>query len=396
MHIYFDDEKQSERIKGRSIRKKLKNYTVIDIETTGTNVKTCEIIELAAVKIWNGRIVDKYNTLVKPVHKVPKEVEQLTGITNEMLENAPDISEVIEEYIEFIDDDVVLGHNITQFDTNIIYDNYLRCCNEHFENDMLDTYHYARCCDIDVPDYKLTTVAEYFGIDTLGAHRALEDCIIDHQCYESLKPLYTGKYKASPVSDTPKKSHKQLHYSETTQSLQMLQGLIKGILCDNILSDDEIRFLNNWINENNSLSGNYPFDVIFQKLNDVLEDNVITEDERTELINTLEKAVNPVENSAESVTEDFDLIDKAVCLTGEFESFSKSELINKLENIGVIVKKDVSSKVNYLIVGNIGNENWSCGNYGNKVKKALEYQKKGKDIKIIKEGELMKWLAVKI
>ena len=294
------------RNKGISIREKLNNYTVIDLETTGKYITTCEIIEMSAVKIRFGKIVDTFTTLVKPKNILPKEVTQLTGITLDMLKNAPLITESIEDYVNFIGNDVILGHNITSFDSNLIYDAYLVYNGLEFNNDMLDTYHYARCCDIDVPDYKLFTLAEYFSVENNNAHRALNDCLVNFEVYECLKPYYNGCYKCSSAQSKQEK---------------------------------------NQINNDLDLSK---------------------------------------------------FVGKQICLSGNFYSCSKSDMAERLKSIGANIKSDVSSKTDYVIVGNGGNEKWSCGNYGNKIKKALELQEKGKNIKIIKEEDILTWVKLKI
>lgn len=180
--------------KGVSLNEKINNYTVIDLETTSRYVNDCEVIELAAVKIENNKIIDTYETLVQPSDILPPAIINVTGITNEMLVHAPQIQDVIQEYIDFIGDDIVVGHNINAFDCNIIYDLCEAFGLKHFSNDFVDTLHFAQKCDIAVPDYKLTTIAEYFGIE-YDAHRAKNDCIANYQCYELLKNKYVGRHK---------------------------------------------------------------------------------------------------------------------------------------------------------------------------------------------------------
>lgn len=297
---------QNKRNKGFSIRENLNNYTVIDLETTGKYITTCEIIEMSAVKIRFGKVADTFTTLVKPKGILPKEVTQLTGITPDMLKNAPIITESIEDYVNFIGNDVILGHNITSFDSNLIYDAYFTYSGLEFNNDMLDTYHYARCCNIDVPDYKLVTLAEYFNIENNNAHRALNDCLVNFEVYEDLKPFYNGCYK-----------------------------------CSSTLSNKE----------------------------------------KFEIYNDLDLS---------------QFVGKQICLSGEFELCTKSEFTSKLLSIGGIVKNSVTSKTDFLIVGSKGSERYNFGNYGTKVKKALELQEKGKHIKIIKEEDMLTWMKLKI
>lgn len=293
--------------KGKSIRKNISDYAVIDLETTGLNTKFCEIIELAAVRIRDGQIIDTFETLIKPESEIPYVVTKKTNITNEMVETAPKINEKFQEYLDFIGDDIVLGHNIDSYDIHIIH----RYCEElnlrSFNNDTLDTLKFSRKCDIDIPDHKLTTLANYFGIEHENAHRALDDCIANFKCYEKLKEFYRESCNCS-------------------KTLNKKNG--------------------------NELSG--------KKNNSIIEEPNV------------------------------EVCGKQICLTGDFDCGSKGEITAKLESLGAIVQKTVSGKTNYLIVGKHGSDKWSYGNYGSKVKKALDLQSQGKDIKIIKEEEFFK------
>lgn len=217
-----------------------------------------------------------------------------------MLKNAPEISDVLEDYVSFIGNDIAVGHNITSFDVNIIYDAYLKYYDKYFTNNMIDTYHYARCCDIDAEGYQLNSIAKYFGIE-YEAHRALNDCIANFKCYELLKDKYNGLYK-SPESHS---NHIKQHFTVS------------------------------------------------------------------ELV----------------IKQDFDLNGKQICLSGNFICCSKGEISFKLEKMGATVQKNVTSKTDYLIVGGNGSSDWAYDKYGTKVQKALELQEKGKNIKIIGEGD---------
>lgn len=375
--------------KGKSIRRLIDDYTVIDLETTGLSTKTCEIIELAAIKVRDGSIVDTFCCLVQPSDIVPNEIIKLTGITNEMLINAPQIDEVFKEFLDFIDEDVILGHNIDSYDMPIIRRYCEELNSDSLNNATLDTLKFARKCDIDVPNHKLTTLTEYFNIEHNDSHRALSDCIANHECYQCLKEFYNPNIPLKKSSDSHRVNSR---FSDETKQLQELNGIVMGLICDNILTEGEILFLDSWIKRNERLSGNYPFDMISKALNEILEDNIITNEEKADLLNILSTFADPVDNCSEACTETICLSDKQIVLTGDFNFGGKSEVTKKLETFGAIVKNGVSGKTDYVIVGSKGSENWSCGNYGSKVKKALELQAQGKDIKIIKEEDLFKCL----
>ena len=167
----------------------------------------------------------------------------------------------------------------------------------------------------------------------------------------------------------------------------MLQGIVYGVICDNVLTEEEVLSLSSWLNEHKDLAGNYPFDVLYAEIGKVLEDKIIEESELEYLETVLQETMDPVAERSESSSEIM-FYEAVVCLSGEFVSGSKQEIAEKLTEKGAIVKDTVTRHTDILIVGGCGNSNWSCGNYGNKVKKALELQAKGSNIKIVREMDI--------
>lgn len=151
--------------------------------------------------------------------------------------------------------------------------------------------------------------------------------------------------------------------------------------------------LKNWVDNNRQLEGHYPFDFVLSEIDKALEDGVLEQAELDHMLQVFSDVLDPVENFSEKTEEASTAISfdgKSVCLTGEFVHFEqRTELENILAGKGAIIKKSVIKALDYLIVGGNGSENWSCGNYGTKVKRALELQEKGSQIKILKEEELM-------
>ena len=174
------------RQKGESLLTLESDYTVIDIETTGLSPRYDEIIELSAIRVKGNQIVEEFTSLVKPDGKISSFITQLTGITNEMVESAPKINDVIKDYMDFIGDSMLLGHNI-HFDLNFIYDNYLACFGERFSNDFVDTMRLSRKVLPELCNHKLGTLAVHYGMETDGAHRGLVDCHMTHGVYANLK-----------------------------------------------------------------------------------------------------------------------------------------------------------------------------------------------------------------
>lgn len=161
------------------------DYTVIDIETTGLSSVRNEIIELSALKIRNNKVSKTFTTLVKPQGKINYFISKLTGITNQMVASAQPIDSILDKYIEFIGNDIIIGHNVN-FDINFIYDNYLKYFNKEFSNDYIDTCSMSRkICNL--KHHKLNIVADYYNIDSSGHHRAEQDCYMTYKIYDAMK-----------------------------------------------------------------------------------------------------------------------------------------------------------------------------------------------------------------
>ena len=111
-----------------------------------------------------------------------------------MVENAPDAQETLEKFYFFAGDDIVIGHNVN-FDVNFLYDKILKYNCRLFTNSFVDTLRLARKALPQLPNHKQTTVAQYFGISTDGAHRALKDCEICNACYQRLKTILLANNK---------------------------------------------------------------------------------------------------------------------------------------------------------------------------------------------------------
>lgn len=176
-------------------------------------------------------------------------------------------------------------------------------------------------------------------------------------------------------------------YSDSTLCIQILDGLIKGIICNNEINDSEILNLQCWLSDNDYLKGVYPYDKVVNAIEKILADGIITDDEKIYLSQEFDEILNP---SASCNT--LDLEDKTFCLTGDFKTGTKSEIEKKLSAKGAVKKNSVSGKLDFLFVGGFGSEAWKYGNIGGKIAKAQELQEKGKNIQIISEDDLVPFL----
>lgn len=159
------------------------DYTVIDTETTGLNPDD-RIIELAAVKVRNGAIVSSFNELINPLRPINPIASRVNGITDSMVAGCPSFPNVSDEFLSFIGDDVLVGHNVT-FDLGFLN----RELPEALENRYIDTLKIARLYAKDSDNHKLSTLVKYFEIEQEQEHRALGDAELTFQVYERLKAL---------------------------------------------------------------------------------------------------------------------------------------------------------------------------------------------------------------
>ena len=150
-------------------------YIVFDVETTGLSATYDKIIELAAVKMQNGNIIDRFERFVNPHHALSATTIELTGITDEMVQNAPEIEQVIKDFYEFIGDGIIVAHNAS-FDMGFLYEGYRRTGIDHFNHPVIDTLELARFLHPEMKSHRLGTLTKKFNIELTQAHRAIFDC----------------------------------------------------------------------------------------------------------------------------------------------------------------------------------------------------------------------------
>lgn len=185
--------------KGKSIIALPTDYVVIDIETTGLDYKSCEIIEVAAIRYIGNIAVDRYCSLVKPhpttyidtdgntrSRFVSPMITWLTGITNDMLEAAPEPNTVLPELIKFIGDSILIGHNV-HFDINFLYNAIETLYGHGLTNNYIDTLRIAKKVFPDLEHHQLSDVAAACHVEQVHAHRAEADCLVTGQCYDYMR-----------------------------------------------------------------------------------------------------------------------------------------------------------------------------------------------------------------
>ena len=149
-------------------------YVVFDIETTGLSKEKEMITEIGAVKVADGKIIERFSTFVNPQHPISAEITKLTGITDDMVKDAPTIENVLPEFLKFCEDTVLVAHNAS-FDTGFIRIAAERAGLGELHHTIVDTLELARALLPELNKHKLDIVCEHLGVTLNGHHRAVND-----------------------------------------------------------------------------------------------------------------------------------------------------------------------------------------------------------------------------
>ena len=307
---------------GKEIIDIIDDYIVYDIETTGFSNTSDEIIEIAAVKVKDGRIIDEFQSLVRPTISIPKSISKLTGITDSMVSDACSINDVIFKFRNFVGDSILVGHNIKTFDNYFIA---IACSQNNIEsitNSFIDTLTIAKKLYPELPSKKINQLKDYLQIELqIPQHRALNDCYFEVEIYERMK-----------------------------------KDIIKNF--SSIERFNSYRPLRNLKTNNSSHSKN----------------NKKTYPKHDDL------------RQLESTKTEFDetniFFGKNCVFTGELSKYSREEAAQIVVDLGGKCENHVTKKTNYLIVSDDSDPNKKTS----KQKKAEEYKLKGQDIEIIPES----------
>lgn len=449
-------------------------YTVFDVETP--NRKNDSICSIGIVRVEKGEVVFARHYLVDPEDSFDSFNVSIHGISRSMVRGQPKFPELWREISGYFLDNVLIAHNAS-FDLNVLSKCISGCGQEIPELFSLCTMKLSRRFYSELGSFRLNSMCEYFHVDLLNHHNALDDALACHGLFSCLKErheitledvglyrmnaektvgkldraksekslnelsgLIRGfaadkvvddlemvrlnhwvttyrKYKKStpfdriiPIieeilsdgivsrnelhilttlsTDIEDESEKLGAYSGSTSDLQVFKSMLEGILVSGELTKEKLIHLKSWMDEHLSLSGVYPYDEIRSQIIRILIHE--TREGYAALKRIFDECIDPVKNSGNECS---DFTGKTICLTGNFVSGSKEQIAALLERCGAAVCSTVTRKTDVLIVGGEGSREWSFGNYGTKVKKAMEMKAKGIEIDIITEEELSGFLV---
>lgn len=152
-------------------------FCVLDLETTGGDPATCQITEIGAIKVRGGEPLGTFRTFVNPGTRIPTAITVLTGITTAMVERAPAVGSVLPSLLEFVGGSVLVGHNL-RFDVSFLDAALVRAGRDRLRLRTVDTCALARrLVREEVPDCRLSTLADRFRLPNRPSHRALDDAL---------------------------------------------------------------------------------------------------------------------------------------------------------------------------------------------------------------------------
>ena len=219
--------------KGTLINKYTPNYVIFDLETTGISPNYDEVIEISALKVKGGEVVDEFNTLVNPGRKIPFGATKVNGITNAMVAEAPAFSHVLAEFLDFAEGLVLVGHNIARFDMKFIWRDAEQYFGEIPQNNYVDTLQVARKHLPKMEHHRLVDLAEHYGISSEGAHRALNDCYMNQKVYECMVAEMREAHQKR-VEEAGKKASEDVEVQQRPQHFTVkIRGVVERITYQN-------------------------------------------------------------------------------------------------------------------------------------------------------------------
>ena len=439
----------------------IKDYISVDIENPNTRGNS--ICSIGIIIVKDNKIIDKKYSLINPEDRFDINNSKITGLTYADVKDAPTFKEYWKIIEDLFKNNIIVGHNIT-YDLSVI--------SKALERYDIDAPVFNYYCTlklsrkyINTNSYSLNSLCDLLKINLDNHHNALEDALASQQIFEYLNKRndignsekfefinkvsdsmdskletnintlygiikginYDGiiddkeieklrlwvednrlykqyslfdriinkleeilednvitEYERIELEKLVTSINESKMYSESTLSLQILNGILDGIVCNQKVDQKEIENLNIWLRQNDYLKDVYPYDKVLLEVNKVLEDGILTEEESNYIFDTFNEIVNPDFSDDENI----DFNGKTFCLTGEFKCATKQEISKKLQELGGTEKTGVSSKLDYLIVGGVGSDAWKFGKIGGKQAKAQELNEKGANIKIIDEDSL--------
>lgn len=220
------------------------DFVVFDIETTGFSPENNNIIEIGAVKVSGGKIVDKYSTFVNPKEPIPFRIEELTGINDSMVVGAKTIEEILPEFLEFAKDCIMVAHN-ADFDMSFIINKCNRMGIEH-DFTYIDTIALSRFLIPSIARYKLDAVAKALGVTLENHHRAVDDAGCTAEIFVKLIEMLKDKdiTTLDRINEEGQSSEETIRKMPSHHAIILAKNEIGRINLYRLVSNSHIKYYN--------------------------------------------------------------------------------------------------------------------------------------------------------
>jgi len=184
---------QAEELKQKYDKFLVTEFTVFDIETSGLDPARDEVLEIAGLKMRGPEVIDRFEQLIQPTRSISPEAEKIHGL-NEifLLVNGRSAKEVMDEFLKFIGETIIVGHNIKEFDWLFVINHLQKYRLDLPQNKLIDTLELSRKL-LSLPQYTLINVARHFGYEHKNAHRAMADVEVNSKVFIELMELLLNK-----------------------------------------------------------------------------------------------------------------------------------------------------------------------------------------------------------
>ncbi len=359
-----------------------------DVETP--NPQNNRICSIGLAKITEEGVTETASILIDPECEFGHVNRMKNGIRPEQVAGKPNFKQFWKTYGSwFSESDCLVAHN-ARFDLSVLSKTLQAYGLPRPMVKYIDTQIAAKACFPALNRFGLEPLCEYLDIE-LNHHEAGSDAKACAQVFLEMiaMDIHLDDIVLDYDLNVDWDEHVpfQAHLSENSKVLNELQALLRDITEDGIIDQDEFDRLEQWIKDHAEFKGQFPYNIIKNAIDTILEDGIIEPSELDWLYDICKSGIDPLSSQARN--REIDFKDKLFCLTGEFDLGSKGDAALLIAKAGGQIADDVVQKLDYLIVGAQGNGAWLCQNFGTKIKRALEYQMKGLPIRIVVEKDFI-------
>jgi len=361
----------------------------VDVETPNRrNDRICAIGLLRCD--MGGNVLGRFSTLIDPETAFDKRATEVNGIARDDVIGFPNFYDCWGDIGLYIDGKTPLVAHGAAFDLSAIDKTMQAYEIARFDTEYSCTLKLGRALMPGLESYGLKNMCGELGVNLISHHEALADAIACKNVFFSLNStnhfLDNGwswdLYRPIGIYATDLGHH---HSSHATADVDELITILKKIVEDGTVDFNEVRYLHTWLMVHEEISSDSLYSEVQELVEYVLADGVLSESEGSMLLERFRYLAYPVINRDMSAIE---YQEKAFCLSGDYDFGDKDSVGKIIEERGGLILKSVTKKCDYVVVGNQRSDRYAFGNYGSKVKKALEMQKSGSNIRVISESDL--------